>query len=100
MIKLIILFRKPADIDAFEEHFANQYVPATNAMPHVQRATVSRTLGAPRGEPAYYLIQELYFEGLAELNQSLNSPEGRNAGATLMGFAHELVTLMYAEVWE
>jgi len=100
MVKLIIFFRRPADLDAFEDHFAQQYVPATNAMPNVKRATVSRALGAPRGEPAYYLIQELYFDGLADLNQSLNSAEGRNAGAVLMSFAHELVTLMYAEVWE
>jgi uncharacterized protein (TIGR02118 family) len=100
MIKLIIFFRKPVDTAAFEEHFAQQYVPAANTMPNVKRVSVSRAMGAPRGEPPYYLIQELYFEDMAALNQSLNSIEGRNAGAVLMSFAHEIVSLMFAEVWE
>jgi uncharacterized protein (TIGR02118 family) len=100
MIKLIIFFHKPIDTTAFEEHYAQQYVPATNAMPNVKRVTVSRAIGAPRGEPPFYLIQEMYFDDMAALNQSLNSPEGRAAGAVLMSFAKEIVTLMFAEVWE
>jgi uncharacterized protein (TIGR02118 family) len=100
MIKLIIFFRKPHDSAAFEEQFAQQYVPAANAMPNVKRVTVSRAMGAPRGEPLYYLIQELYFDDMAALNQSLNSLQGRNAGAVLMSFAREIVSMMFAEVWE
>ena len=100
MVKLIILFHKPTDTAAFEENYAQQYVPATNSMPNVKRVTVSRAIGAPRGEPPYYLIQEMYFDDMAALNQSLNSQEGRNAGAVLMSFAREFVSLMFAEVWE
>jgi uncharacterized protein (TIGR02118 family) len=100
MIKLIIFFQKPADPAAFEERYAQQYVPATNVMPNVKRVAVSRAIGAPRGEPPYYLIQEMFFDDMAAMNQSLNSPEGRAAGATLMSFAQDIVRLMFAEVWE
>jgi uncharacterized protein (TIGR02118 family) len=100
MVKLILFFRKPADTAAFEERYAQQYVPATHVMPNVKRVTVSRAIGAPRGEAPFYLIQELYFDDMTALNQSLNSPEGRNAGVVLMSFAREIVTLMFAEVWE
>lgn len=100
MIKLITFFRRPADVAAFETFFAQHYVPAVNAMPHVRRATVSRAAGAPGGEPPYYLIHELYFDSLTELTQALNSNEGRNAGALLLSFAQPLVNVMYAEVWE
>ncbi len=100
MVKLVIFFHKPTDTEAFEVRYAQQYVPATNSMPNVKRVTVSRAIGAPRGEPPFYLIQEMYFDDMAALNQSLNSPEGRNAGAVLMGFAREIVSLMFAEVWE
>jgi uncharacterized protein (TIGR02118 family) len=99
MVKLIIFFRKPADVDAFEEHFANRHVPLINAMPNQRRAAVTRALGAPRGEPPYYLIHEVYFEDMPALNFALNSPEGRAAGTDLMVFAREIVTLMFAEVW-
>lgn len=99
MVKLIIFFRKPADVDAFEEHFANTHVPLINVMPNLRRAAVTRALGAPRGEPPYYLIHEVYFEDMPALTYALNSPEGRAAGADLMVFAREIVSLMFAEVW-
>lgn len=99
MIKLIIFFRKPADVDAFEEHFANHHVPLIGKMPNVKRTAVTRAIGAPRGEAPYYLIHDVYFADLASLNYALNSPEGRATGADLMGFAREIVTLMFAEVW-
>jgi uncharacterized protein (TIGR02118 family) len=99
MVKLIIFFRKPADADAFEEHFANSHVPLINAMPNLRRAAVTRALGAPRGEPPYYLIHEVYFEDMPALNYALNSAEGRAAGADLMQFARDIVSLMFAEVW-
>lgn len=99
MVKLIILFRKPTDVDAFEEHFSRRHVPLISAMPNVARTAVSRALGAPRGEAPYYLIHEVYFKDLPALNFALNSAEGRAAGADLMSFARDLVTVMFAEVW-
>jgi uncharacterized protein (TIGR02118 family) len=99
MIKLIILFRKPADVDAFEDHFSKQHVPLIARMPNVVRSSVSRALGAPRGEPPFHLIHDVYFADLPGLNYALNSPEGRAAGADLMAFARDIVTLMFAEVW-
>ncbi|MGQ9816154.1 MAG: EthD family reductase [Candidatus Roseilinea sp.] len=100
MIKLITFFRRPADVNAFEDFFAQHYVPAVNAIPNVRQTTVSRAAGAPSGDPPYYLIHELYFDSPAELTQALNSNEGRNAGALLLSFAQPLVSVMYAEVWE
>ena len=63
MIKLIIFFRKPANSDAinvFEDRFAS-HVQLIGAMPNVKRTVVNRAVGAPRGEPAYYLIHEVFF---------------------------------------
>ena len=98
MIKLIIFFRQPANPDLFEERFAN-HVQLINKMPNVQRTVVNRAVGAPRGEPAYYLIHEVFFTDLAAANYALNAPEGRMAGADLMSFARELTTLLFTEVW-
>jgi uncharacterized protein (TIGR02118 family) len=100
MIKLIIFFRKPTDTNTFEDQFAQRYVPAINKLPGLKRAAVVRGLGAPRGDAPYYLIHELYFEDMPALNQALNSTEGRDAGALLMSFAREIVTMMFGEVWE
>ncbi|MFN4293129.1 MAG: EthD family reductase [Thermoflexales bacterium] len=99
MVKLTIFFRRPADISAFEDHFAHRHVPLIAAMPGVARTSVSRALGAPRGEPPYYLIHDVYFADMAALNYALNSAQGRAAGADLMMFARDIVSLMFAEVW-
>lgn len=99
MVKLIIFFRQPADTQAFEDHFAHRHVPLIAAMPGVVRTSVSRALGAPRGEPPYYLVHDVYFADMAALNYALNSAQGRAAGADLMTFARDIVSLMFAEVW-
>ncbi|MCS7057058.1 MAG: EthD family reductase [Thermoflexales bacterium] len=99
MIKLIIFFRRPANVEAFEEHFSHRHVPLIAAMPGVVRTSVARAIGAPRGEPPYYLIHEVYFADMAALNYALNSAQGRAAGADLMAFARDIVSLMFAEVW-
>jgi len=99
MVKLTIFFRQPADVEAFEEHFANRHVPLIAAMPNVIRTSVARALGAPRGPAPYYLIHDVYFADMAALNYALNSAQGRAAGADLMAFARDIVSLMFSEVW-
>jgi uncharacterized protein (TIGR02118 family) len=99
MVKLTIFFRQPVNVEAFEEHFASRHVPLITAMPNVIRASVSRALGAPRGPAPYYLIHDVYFADMAALNYALNSAQGRAAGADLMAFARDIVSLMFSEVW-
>ena len=100
MIKLIIFFRKPKDTNAFEAHFSNIHVPLIAKMPHVRRTTVTRAIGAPKGEPLFHLIHEVYFDDLQACNFALNSPEGREAGVDLMAWSKDIATLMFGEVWE
>jgi uncharacterized protein (TIGR02118 family) len=100
MIKLLILFRKPAEIEEFEAHFGGVHVPLIAAMPHVKRTTVARAIGAPRGEPMFHLIHEVYFDDMNACNMALNSEQGRAAGNDLMAWGKDIVTLEFVEVWE
>lgn len=100
MIKLIIFFRKPKDLTAFEDHFSSVHVPLIAKMPGIKRTSVTRAIGAPRGEPLFHLIHEVYFDDLQACNFALNTPEGREAGADLMLWGKDIVTLMFAEAWE
>jgi len=100
MVKLVALYRKPADPEAFERHYWEVHLPLARKMPGLQRVEVSRVTGAPGGEPPYYLMAEMYFADQAALDAAMKSPEGRAAGKDLMGFAGDLVTLYTAEVAE
>jgi uncharacterized protein (TIGR02118 family) len=100
MVKFLIFFKSPENFEQFENEFASRYVPAINAIPNVTRVTVSRGIGAPAGHAPYHIIHELCFETKDDMINALNSPEGRAAGAAVMSFAKDLVTMMFAEAWE
>ncbi len=100
MIKLVALFKKPADAESFDQHYANVHTPLIRAMPGLQRLEVSRITSTIGGESPFYLIASMYFNGEDELNAALASPQGKAAGKDLMGFAKGIVSLLVAEVTE
>ncbi|MFO7172719.1 MAG: EthD family reductase [Bacillota bacterium] len=98
MVKLVALYRRPADPEAFDRHYREVHAPLAARMPGLRRMEVARVTGSPMGESPYYLMAEMYFDSLADLEAALSSPEGRAAGKDLMGFARDLVSLHIAEV--
>ncbi|HEY4689455.1 MAG TPA: EthD family reductase [Anaerolineae bacterium] len=100
MLKLIALYKKPADVQAFEEHYANVHLPLTEKIPGLRRTELSRILGAPRGEAPYYLMYEMYFDDMDAYNAAMMSEENKAAGRDLMSFAKDIVTLLIADAYE
>lgn len=98
MVKLVALYKRPANPEAFDRHYREVHAPLAARMPGLRRMEVARVIGSPMGESPYYLMAELYFDSLADLEAALSSPEGRAAGKDLMGFARDLVSLHIAQV--
>ena len=98
MVKLVVLYRKPADVAAFEKHYREVHTPLVRKMPGLKRLEVSHTTGSPAGEPKFYMIAELYFDHKDAMFAALNSPEGKAAAKDVMGFAGELLHMMFASV--
>ncbi len=97
MVKLVALYRKPADPAAFDKAFFETHLPLVNKIPGLVRLDVMRVTGAPRGEAEYYQISELAFESRATLDTAMASPENMEAGKNLMSFARGLVTFLYVD---
>ena len=97
MVKLIALYRRPADVEAFDRAYFDTHVPLVKMIPGLQRVEVSRVTGAPRGEPDFYLLSEMYFTDKAALDAALASPENLTAGKNLMTFARGLVSFAIAD---
>ncbi len=97
MIKLVALYKKPTDPAAFDKAYFETYIPLVQKIPGLRQASVARITGAPRGEPEYYLMAELFFENKAALDAAMASPENMDAGKNLMSFARGLVTFVFAE---
>jgi uncharacterized protein (TIGR02118 family) len=100
MIKLIALYRKPADVAAFEEHYANVHLPLVEKIPGLRKTELSRISGAPRGEAPFYMMYEMYFDDMDAYNRAMASEENKAAGRDLMSFAKDIVTLMIADAYE
>ena len=100
MVKLIALYKKPTDVEAFEEHYAHVHLPLVEKIPGLRKTELTRILGSPRGEAPYYLMYEMYFEDREAYDRAMASDENKAAGKDLMSFARDLVTLMIADAYE
>ena len=98
MVKLVALYKKPADIAAFETHYKEVHTPLAKKMPGLKKLEVCHFTGAPGGEPKFYMMAELYFDTKDSMMSALGSPEGKAAAKDIMSFAGELIHMMFADV--
>lgn len=97
MVKFIALYKKPADVAAFEKHYREVHLPLAKKMPGLRRLEVVHFTGSPGGEPRYYMMAELYFDNADAMTAALKSPEGKAAGKDIMSVAADLVHMMFAD---
>ncbi len=97
MVKLIALFRRPADPAAFDQAYFGTHIPLVKQIPNLRRIDISRVTGAPRGEAEFHIITEMWFDDRQSLEAAMSSPENQEAGKNLMSFARGLVSFVFAE---
>lgn len=100
MVKLIALYKVPANVAEFNDHYFNTHVPLAMKMPGLKKVEVSHITGSPMGKAEYHLMAELYFDNKEALDAAMSSPEGKASAKNLMGFAKEVVYMMFADVEE
>jgi uncharacterized protein (TIGR02118 family) len=99
MVKFSILFRKPDDLEAFENIYQD-FLALIERMPEVKRRQANTVLGSPFGESPYYRVLEVYFDDYAILNSSLLSPAGQEAGGELRRLPAGSFEMFFADVYE
>jgi uncharacterized protein (TIGR02118 family) len=100
MIKLIALYQQPADVEAFEHHYATVHLKLVEKIPGIRKTEWTRITASPGGAAPYYMMFEMYFDNMDAYKQAMRSEENKAAGADLMSFAKDIVTLMVAESYE
>ena len=98
MVKLVALYRKPADVAAFEKHYREIHTPLATKIPGLKKLEVSHFTGAPGGEAKFYMMAELYFDTKEAMLVALSSPEGKASGKDVMSFAGDILHMMFADV--
>ena len=100
MVKLIVLYRKPDDVGAFDDHYFQVHIPLVKKMPGLKKLEITRITGAPIGGTKYHMMAEMYFDDPDSMNAAAASPEGKAATKNLMAFAANLVTMFHGEPTE
>ena len=99
MIKYVALYRAPDDPADFDKNYFDGHVPIINQTPGLLRSEIARVTRTMVGEPAYYLIAELYFADVESMKAAFKSDPWRASGANLQEWGGmELVTMFTAQV--
>lgn len=98
MVKLIALYKRPSDIEKFDNHFDSVHVPLVRKVPGLRRLEITRITGAPIGESKYHAMLELYFDDRDAMDRSVATAEGKAVLRDVMTFASSLLTAFHGEV--
>jgi uncharacterized protein (TIGR02118 family) len=85
---MVVIYRKPADIAAFERHYFETHIPLVKKIPGFKKYEISREpVTVLAGPSDIHLIATVYFDDFDAMKKGLASPEGRAAGADRRTYA-------------
>jgi uncharacterized protein (TIGR02118 family) len=77
-VKLVVIYPRPKDIDAFEFVYKNEHVPmAVENLGAKTKIVATRVLSSPLGTPAFHRVAEVYFPTLEALEECAASEGGK-----------------------
>ena len=77
MIRFLVLYPRPLDVEAFERHYFDVHLPLAKQLPGLRSYNVGREPRAIRGPEPYYLIAELEWDDMESLQRDFASELGR-----------------------
>jgi uncharacterized protein (TIGR02118 family) len=81
-VKLIVMYPRPKDIDAFEKVYEEEHVPmAVQKLEGKTKLVASKVIASPQGTPAFYRIAEIHFPSMDALQACANSKGGQETVA-------------------
>jgi uncharacterized protein (TIGR02118 family) len=97
--RVLALYNRPTDTAAFDRHYTTTHIPLAKRLPGLRSYTVSGGgVAGPQAETPYYLVAELDFDSVADIQAALGSPEGQAVAGDLPNFATGGVTLVWYDV--
>jgi uncharacterized protein (TIGR02118 family) len=90
MAQMVVVYKTPDDVDAFDRHYFGVHVPLAKKLPGLRKYETSvgpiTTLG--RAADTYF-IAVLHFDSLAAMRSAFASPEGQACAADRRKLASE-----------
>ncbi len=98
--KMIAMYTRPADEDAFNARYFPGHLDLVKQLPGLQRIEVSRVMGR---DATYWMVNEMIFADRDALMVAVNSPEAKATMVDVQEFAADISTVLLAderESWE
>ena len=87
MPRLVVLYNKPDDTDAFDAHYRDVHMPIVSRYPNLRDVRLSKLAGVGGRDSAYYLMAEMSFDTAADLDEAIMSEAGAESARDLRNFA-------------
>ena len=88
MARMLVIYRTPKDVEAFDRHYFEIHVPLAKKIPGLRKYEVSDgPIATPVGPADVHRIGTLHFDDHAAIEKAFASPEGRAARADRRLFA-------------
>ncbi|HWE60684.1 MAG TPA: EthD family reductase [Chloroflexota bacterium] len=99
MVRLTILYGRPADPEAFDRYYRDIHIPLARKMRGWTRWTLEWVIAEPdQPPPPYHLVVGLYAASVEDAQRALASPESQAASADVPKFATGGATFLLTEV--
>lgn len=94
MAQVIALYKKPADVAAFNDYYFGKHVPLAKTIPGLRAYEVNAApIGTPAGPSPLHLIATLTFDSMEAIGAAFASKEGQAAAADVGNFAQAGVAM-------
>jgi uncharacterized protein (TIGR02118 family) len=86
--KLVVIYPRPADIEAFETVYNRDHVPmAVAKLAGKTKIVASKIVGSPQGTPPFHRIAEIYFPSMEALQGCAASDGGKQTLANAVAIS-------------
>lgn len=87
MARLVVLYKTPKDVAAFDKHYFSTHIPLAKTLPGLRKYEVSHgPVGTPAGPSDFHLIATLYFDDMIAIQAAFASAEGQATAADVQTF--------------
>lgn len=87
-VKLIVIYPRPKDIEAFETVYQSQHVPmAVDKLAGKTKIVATKVLSSPQGAAPFYRIAEVYFLSMQALEACAASEGGKQTLANAVSIS-------------
>lgn len=77
-VKLVVMYPRPKDVDAFEKVYQSEHVPmAVEKLKGKSKLVATKVVGAPAGTPPFYRVAEVHFPSMEALQACAASDGGK-----------------------